>query len=169
MYCVDGSMLGGTITNASLTPPSQHASINPIHACTLYTWHVRGCEIHWLHVYEVHACTVSMEACWGGGLSPMHPLPRPSQHASINTIHACTSYTWLVRGCKIHWLHVYKVHACTVWMEACWGGTVTNASLTLPLPTCIYQHYMHVPRTHGVLGGVRCTGYMCTRYMHVQC
>ena len=32
-----------------------------------YTWHVRGCEMHWLHVYEVHACTVLMEACWGGG------------------------------------------------------------------------------------------------------
>ena len=74
-------------------------SCTHVHSHTQCVWvwlctcvHVSGCEIHWLHVYEVHACTVLMDACWGGGLSPMHPSP-PSQYASMNTVHACTSYT----------------------------------------------------------------------------
>ena len=70
-----------------------------------------------------------------------------------NCVYMCASsvpvqYTWHVRGCEMHWLHVYEVHACTVLMEACWGGTITNASLTTPpnmLPSALY---MHGPRTH---------------------
>ena len=73
--------------------------------------------------------------------------------ARLSSVPVQCTCTWHVRGCEMHWLHVYEVHACTVLMEACWGGgTITNASLTPPpppppnmLPSTLYKHG---PRTH---------------------
>ena len=56
---------------------------------------------------------------------------------------------------------MYSVDGCMLGK-----GCIGDSPPPNMLPSTLY---MHVPRTHGMLGGVRCTGHMCTRYMHVQC
>ena len=96
----------------------------------------------------------------------------------LYNVYGCVMLACMLSGCACMCACVYvRVRACVcvcVWVYV--RGVCVHVCACMCVCVCVHVRvcvcicvYVSLCNVHDMLGGEKCTGYMWTRYMHLQC